>query len=62
VQFAGPGQPFSYATSFPMPIVLSAAFDDNLVYEVADTISTEFRAYSNAGRDSFDAYTPNLST
>jgi xylan 1,4-beta-xylosidase len=44
-----------------MPIVLSAAFDDDLVYQVADVISTEFRAYSNAGRDSFDAYTPNLS-
>nr|OQO26097.1 hypothetical protein B0A51_05827 [Rachicladosporium sp. CCFEE 5018] len=51
---------FSYATSFPMPITFSAAFDDDLVEEIATVISTEARAYSNAGRFGLNAFTPNI--
>ena len=51
---------YSYATSFPMPILLSAAFNDNLVQDVASVISTEARAFSNAGRAGLDFFTPNI--
>ncbi|KAI0414896.1 glycoside hydrolase family 3 protein [Xylaria grammica] len=39
---------------------MSAAFDDELIYEVADTVSTEARAFSNAGRAGLDYWTPNI--
>jgi beta-D-xylosidase 4 len=51
---------FSYATSFPQPILTSAAFDDDLVLQIATIISTEARAYSNAGRTGLDFFTPNI--
>lgn len=49
---------YGHATSFPQPITLGAAFDDDLVYDVATTISTEARAFSNAGRAGLDFWTP----
>lgn len=49
---------FGYATSFPQPITLGATFDDNLVFDVASIISTEARAFSNAGRAGLDFWTP----
>ncbi|KAI0885148.1 glycoside hydrolase family 3 protein [Annulohypoxylon maeteangense] len=51
---------YSYATSFPMPILTSAAFDDDLVHSVAEVISTELRAFSNAGHAGFDIWAPNV--
>jgi xylan 1,4-beta-xylosidase len=54
------GGPYSYATSFPMPILMSAAFDDDLVFKIAEIVSTEARAYSNAGRSGLDFWTPNI--
>lgn len=45
---------FSYATSFPQPILMGAAFDDQLIYDVASVISTEARAFSNGGRSGLD--------
>ncbi|KAI1462293.1 glycoside hydrolase family 3 protein [Annulohypoxylon moriforme] len=51
---------YSYATSFPMPILMAAAFDDDLVHSVADVISTELRAYANAGHAGFDIWAPNV--
>lgn len=51
---------YGYATSFPQPITLGAAFDDALVYDVASTISTEARAFSNVGRAGLDFWTPNI--
>ncbi|KAI1377263.1 glycoside hydrolase family 3 protein [Hypoxylon crocopeplum] len=57
VNFSGE---YSYATSFPMPILTAAAFDDELVFAVAEVISTETRAYSNAGRAGLDLWTPNV--
>ncbi|KAL0070081.1 hypothetical protein AAF712_002978 [Marasmius tenuissimus] len=60
VTFAPPGEPFSFATSFPSPITLGAAFDDTLVHSIATIISTEARAFNNANRSGLDYFTPNI--
>ncbi|KAK7048179.1 glycoside hydrolase superfamily [Favolaschia claudopus] len=60
VTFAPKGQDFSFATSFPGPILMSAAFDDELIKEVATVISTEARAFNNVGRAGLDFFTPNI--
>ena len=61
VQFQSPlGANFSAATSFPMPITLSAAFNDDLVEDVATIISTESRAFANSGFAGLDFWTPNI--
>ncbi|KAH8547495.1 glycoside hydrolase superfamily [Umbelopsis sp. PMI_123] len=39
--------PFNSSTQFPSPIILGAAFDDQLINEIADVMSTEARAFSN---------------
>ncbi|KAK5631517.1 hypothetical protein RRF57_007231 [Xylaria bambusicola] len=59
VAFSSSGE-YSGATSFASPILMSAAFDDELVYAVGDVISTEARAFSNAGRAGLDYWTPNI--
>ncbi|KAI1472379.1 glycoside hydrolase family 3 protein [Daldinia caldariorum] len=59
VQFASSGN-FSYATSFPQPITMGAAFDMPLIRSVAETTSTEARAFSNAGRAGLNFWTPNI--
>ncbi|KAI1375402.1 glycoside hydrolase family 3 protein [Hypoxylon crocopeplum] len=59
VVFAPSGE-FSHATSFASPILMSAAFDDDLIYTVADAISTEARAFSNFGHAGLDYWTPNI--
>ncbi|KAI0909183.1 glycoside hydrolase family 3 protein [Ustulina deusta] len=51
---------YSGATSFASPILMSAAFDDKLIHAVADAVSTEARAFSNAGRAGLDYWTPNI--
>ncbi|KAL9091610.1 MAG: hypothetical protein Q9159_001348 [Coniocarpon cinnabarinum] len=61
VQFSEePGTPYSNATSFPMPILLGAAFDDELIHNVADAVSTEARAFNNGNRSGLDYWTPNI--
>ena len=55
-----PGSPFSFATSFPQPIILGATFDDDLIHSIATVISTEARAFNNAGRAGLDFFTPNI--
>lgn len=60
VTFNDSNSNFSYATSFPQPITLGAAFDDDLVYAVASVISTEARAFGNAGQAGLDFWTPNI--
>jgi beta-D-xylosidase 4 len=60
VSFAPAGQDFSFATSFPGPILMSAAFDDELIKEIASVISTEARAFNNVGRAGLDYFTPNI--
>lgn len=59
VNFSDSG-PFSYATSFPQPILMGAAFDDQLITDVATVISTEARAFNNADRAGLDFWTPNI--
>ncbi|KAK0734735.1 glycoside hydrolase family 3 protein [Lasiosphaeria miniovina] len=60
VSFNRTGSPFSSATSFANSITISAAFDDDLVYKIATVISTEARAFINAGRAGLDFWTPNI--
>ncbi|KAI1867610.1 hypothetical protein JX265_007412 [Neoarthrinium moseri] len=59
VLFAPSGD-YSYATSFPQPILMGAAFDDGLIEAVATVISTEARAFNNANRSGLDYWTPNI--
>ncbi|KAJ0158456.1 putative exo-1,4-beta-xylosidase bxlB [Colletotrichum tanaceti] len=56
----GGGGNFTHATSFPQPIVLGAAFDDDLVRAVGHVVSREARAFSNHGRSGLDLYSPNI--
>lgn len=51
---------FGYATSFPQPITMGAAFDDALIHDVASVVSTEARAFNNEGRAGLDFWTPNI--
>ncbi|KAF1973674.1 putative xylan 1,4-beta-Xylosidase [Bimuria novae-zelandiae CBS 107.79] len=50
---------YSYSTSFPQPILMGAAFDDQLITDVATVIATEARAFNNANRTGLDFWTPN---
>ena len=59
VNFSDSG-PFSIATSFPQPILMGAAFDDQLITDVATVISTEARAFNNVNRAGLDFWTPNI--
>lgn len=59
VTFADQGD-YSYATSFPQPILMGAAFDDALINAVATVVSTEARAFNNANRSGLDYWTPNI--
>ncbi|KZL82503.1 glycosyl hydrolase family 3 n terminal domain-containing protein [Colletotrichum incanum] len=58
-KFAGSGN-FSYATSFPQPVILGSAFDDELVRAVGEVVSKEARAFSNYGRSGINLYSPNI--
>ncbi|KAL4736610.1 Exo-1,4-beta-xylosidase xlnD [Aspergillus similis] len=53
---------FSWATSFPMPITTMAALNKTLVHQIASIISTQLRAFSNAGLGGVDVYSPNINT
>lgn len=55
-----PGANWSYATSFPMPILTGAAFDDDLVYQIGQTVGKEGRAFANAKKTGYDFWTPNV--
>jgi beta-D-xylosidase 4 len=43
-----------------MPLLMSAAFDDDLIYKIATVIGTEARAFGNGGKAPFDFWTPNI--
>ncbi|KAK4580133.1 hypothetical protein LTR86_000336 [Recurvomyces mirabilis] len=60
VQFANMGNNFSYATSFPAPILSSAAFDDELIFQIGETVGREGRAFGNNGFAGFDYWAPNM--
>ncbi|KAM7216124.1 beta-xylosidase [Rhypophila decipiens] len=51
---------FKTATSFPMPILTAAAFDDDLVFRIASIIGQEARAFGNNGKSGLDYWTPNV--
>lgn len=57
---ADPNATWASATSFPMPLLLGAAFDDGLVYQVATTIGKKSRAFANHGRFGRDVWAPNI--
>ena len=59
VNFSDSGA-YSSATSFPGPISMSAAFDDEMIFQVASVIATEARAFSNHHRAGLDFFTPNI--
>ncbi|KAI8626685.1 beta-xylosidase [Xylariaceae sp. FL1651] len=54
------GGSFNKATSFPMPILMSAAFDDDLIEKVGATIGTEGRAFGNNNHAGVDFWTPDI--
>lgn len=43
-----------------MPLLMAAAFDDELIYKIATVIGTEARAFGNGGVAPFDFWTPNV--
>jgi beta-D-xylosidase 4 len=51
---------YSNATSFPMPLLMSAAFDDELIYKIANVIGNEARAFGNGGVAPVDYWTPDI--
>ena len=53
---------FSFSTQFPSPILVGAAFDDDLVSKVATVIGKEARAFANAHFTGFEFWTPNINT
>ncbi|KAJ0425033.1 glycoside hydrolase superfamily [Aspergillus carlsbadensis] len=53
---------FSWATSFPMPITTMAAFNRTLIRQIGEIVSTQLRAFSNAGLGGLDVYSPNINT
>ncbi|EAA28973.2 glycoside hydrolase family 3 protein [Neurospora crassa] len=59
-QFRSGDGPFNSSTSFPMPLLMAATFDDELIEKVGEVIGTEGRAFGNAGFSGFDYWTPNV--
>ncbi|KAJ5820055.1 glycoside hydrolase superfamily [Penicillium riverlandense] len=60
VQFTSKPANFSYATSFPAPILTAASFDDALIHQIAGVIGREGRAFGNNGFSGFDFWAPNI--
>ncbi|KAG2118306.1 glycoside hydrolase family 3 protein [Suillus clintonianus] len=59
VNFSTSGE-FSYATSFPQPILMGAAFDDELIKSVGSVVGMEGRAFNNYGLAGLDFFAPNI--
>ena len=51
---------YGWATSFPMPILSMASMNRTLINQIGDLISTQARAFNNAGRYGLDSYAPNI--
>ncbi|KAK4236495.1 putative exo-1,4-beta-xylosidase bxlB [Achaetomium macrosporum] len=51
---------FNSSTSFPMPLLMAAAFDDDLIERIGRVIGIEGRAFGNAGFSGMDYWTPNV--
>ncbi|KAK4159859.1 glycoside hydrolase [Cladorrhinum sp. PSN259] len=54
------GGQFNAATQFPQAITTAATFNDPLIERIGVIISTEARAFANAGRSHLDFWTPNV--
>ncbi|KAK2137908.1 glycoside hydrolase superfamily [Fusarium oxysporum II5] len=52
--------PYNAATSFPMPLLMAAAFDDDLIRDIGNVVGTEARAFTNGGWRGVDFWTPNV--
>ncbi|KAH8725188.1 beta-xylosidase [Phaeosphaeriaceae sp. PMI808] len=52
--------PYNTATSYPMPLQMAAAFDDDLIFKIATVIGNEARAFGNAGKAPVDFWTPDI--
>ncbi|KAK4186971.1 putative exo-1,4-beta-xylosidase bxlB [Podospora australis] len=52
--------PFNSSTSFPMPLLMAAAFDDDLIEKIGEAVGIEGRAFGNAGFSGLDYWTPNV--
>lgn len=59
-QFRDGDGTFNSSTSFPMPLLMAAAFDDELIERIGRAIGIEGRAFGNAGFSGIDYWTPNV--
>ncbi|KAK3985971.1 putative exo-1,4-beta-xylosidase bxlB [Cladorrhinum sp. PSN332] len=59
-QFRKGSGTFNSSTSFPMPLLMAAAFNDDLIEEIGKAIGIEGRAFGNAGFSGLDYWTPNV--
>ena len=53
---------YSWATSFPSPILSMAALNRTLINQIGGIISTQGRAFNNVGRYGLDVYAPNINS
>jgi len=60
VQFPDEPLNYTYATSFPSPILSAAAFDDELIAGIGEVVGREGRAFGNGGFSGFDFWAPNI--
>ncbi|CZT04243.1 related to xylan 1,4-beta-xylosidase [Rhynchosporium agropyri] len=51
---------FTPASSFPMPLLMASAFDDDLIEKIATAIGIEARAFANNKHDGISFFTPNV--
>ena len=51
---------YMWATSFPSPILSMASLNRTLINEIGTLISTQARAFTNAGKYGLDTYAPNI--
>ena len=51
---------WSWSTSFPQAILSMAALNRTLIRQIGDIISTQGRAFNNAGRYGLNSYAPNI--
>ncbi|KAJ3127910.1 hypothetical protein HK098_005551 [Nowakowskiella sp. JEL0407] len=53
-------EPFNASTVFPMPVLMAASFDDELIEKIGTAIGIEARAWGNYGYAGVDYWTPNV--
>lgn len=53
---------WSWATSFPQPILTMAGLNRSMINTIASLVSTQARAFNNYGRFGLDVYAPNINS